>query len=143
MERTEQETWDQSRDVVRTHGLPPNADTIPLIRTLLEQEMSFKAEAQEYPGHEYMRALCALLWANGDPEDAVRIAAAKFEDMDAGCMIDSEFLVCGDLDAARACLQRSDLQSSKAALHFLGDDTVWFQREDVLADERQRFGLSA
>jgi hypothetical protein len=141
MPRTEEETWDLSREVVRTHGLPPAPENVSRIRSLLEDEMQFKKTADYYPGHEYMRALCALLWANGEPEDAVRVAAAKFEDMDAGCMIDSEFLVCGDLDAVRACLQNSDLRSSKSALAWLAGG-LSFSREELIASKRARFGLA-
>lgn len=135
---TEEEIWDKSREVVRTFGLPPDPAAAPMIRSLLEKEMATKAEADYYPGHEYMRALCALLWANGQPEDAVLVAAAKFEDMDAGCMIDSEFLICGDIEDVRTCLQKSELRSSKAALSVLSKG-VWFSREDLMEQERNRF----
>ena len=66
---------------------------IPRVRELLDEEMANADRA----GGEYLHALCALLWSNGDPQDSTRIAKAKFLDFDAGCTIDGEFLVCGSL----------------------------------------------
>ena len=108
--------WDMSRGIVAQYGLPPGASHLPTIRTLLDEEIE---NLRDGGPHEYLRALCVLLWANGDPQDAPRIAEAKFLDFDAGCMVDSEFLVCGSLEATRQSLATSERNSAAAALQWV------------------------
>jgi hypothetical protein len=112
-----EQNWDKSREIVRTCGLPPAAQLILHLRGLIDDEIDNDAPA----GHEYLRSLCALLWSNGDPDDSVRIAKAKFLSFDAGCMIDSDFLVCGSLAAARKVLAASDHPSAKKAVEWIAD----------------------
>jgi hypothetical protein len=135
-----EENWDKSREIVRRCGLPPDQKYIPLVRDLLDQDI----KNDERAGHEYLRALCALLWANGDPADAVRIATAKFLSFDAGCMIDSEFLICGSLSATRKALAASIHPSAAKALDWLSafEEPSGQSVKDRIAAARQYFGLS-
>jgi hypothetical protein len=133
------DNWDQSRAIVRKCGLPPAAQFIPHLRKLIDDETGNESRA----GHEYLRALCALLWANGDPEDSVRIAKAKFLNFDAGCMIDGEFLVCGSLNRTRTALAASGDPSAQKAINWIAE---WPEISDQdlkarIARERRYFDL--
>ncbi len=131
--------WNQSREVVRLYGLPPKPEFLPAIRERLDQEI---ANLQEGGPHEYLRSLCALLWSNGDPVDAVRIARAKFIDFDAMCMVDVEFLICGDLQATTNALMAAQERSTESALKYLNGYNP-ISREEVLRRiEREREQLT-
>jgi hypothetical protein len=135
------DNWDKSREIVRTCGLPPGPQYIRLVRDLFDQDI----KNDERAGHEYLRALCALLWSNGDPADSVRIATAKFLSFDAGCMIDSDFLICGNLAATRQALAASNHPSAAKALDWISafEEPSGQSVKQKIAAARQYFGLDA
>ena len=100
---------------LRKFGIPPRKEQLEEIRELLSDET---LQDRRF-GNEYLRALCFLLWVNQDPDDAPAIAHAKFSDFDAGCMIDLQFLECGDLNAVRKTLSTTDTFETKNALSAL------------------------
>lgn len=100
---------------LRKFGIPPRKECLPEIRELLEKETLRDRRF----GNEYLRSLCFLLWSDQNPADAPAIARAKFSDFDAGCMIDLQFLECGDIDAVRDALSASDTYAAKNALSAL------------------------
>jgi hypothetical protein len=134
-----QDNWDKSREIVRTFGLPPAAEAIPHLRKLLDGEIGNEDRA----GHEYLRSLCALLWSHGDPEDSVRIAKAKFLSFDAGCMIDGDFLVCGNLQRTRQALAASKHPSAGKALDWISGfrEQSDEHRRERIAQLRRYFDL--
>lgn len=136
-----EDNWDKSREIVRRCGLPPAPKFIPLVRELFDQDIKNDDRA----GHEYLRALCALLWANGDPADSVRIATAKFLSFDAGCMIDSDYLICGTLSATRQALSASNHPSAAKALDWIAafEEPSRQSVKQRIAAQRQYFGLGA
>lgn len=100
---------------LRRFGIPPRRECLPAIRELLDRET---LKDRRF-GNEYLRALCFLLWTDQNPIDAPAIARAKFSDFDAGCMIDLQFLECGDIDAVRDALAANVTSETENALSAL------------------------
>ena len=125
---------------LRKFGIPPSIDYLHEIRELLAKE----TQSDRRFGNEYLRVLCFLLWTNQDPMDAPAIASAKFSDFDAGCMIDTQFLVCGDLDVVRKTLLNADTPGAKRALDWLEGWEHATEREsfdDKIAHEQNYYGV--
>ena len=78
------------------------------------------------------------------PTTPPAIAHAKFSDFDAGCVIDLQFLECGDLEAVRKTLSAADTAETKNALNFLEGWEKSDERESVDAKinwERAYYGV--
>ena len=125
------ENEEKAEQVLRECGLPPEQRFIAQLRTLLEQETA----NEERAGNAFLRALCLLLWLNGDPQDAPRIAAAKFSSFDAGCTVDEDFLVCGSLEQTRAHLTASDQRGARKALEAIAE---WTDRRNPSAHSKDK-----
>jgi len=131
------ENEENAVQVLRDCGLPPDRRFIPQLRTLLERETA----TEERAGNEFLRALCLLLWLNGDAQDAPRIAEAKFSSFDAGFTVDEDFLVCGSLEQTRARLAASDKPAARKALEWIAHCTDLPSKDERIAHERRYYAL--
>lgn len=66
---------------------------LPILRAFVELETEFRRE--EDGCGDALLAACHLLYRLGEPEDVFLLFAAKYANMDCGCMLDHDLLTMG------------------------------------------------
>ena len=104
-------------ELLAKYGLNPAQSDLPVLRDLLRAEIDNPARYND--GNDYLKALCILLFAGGQVQDAALIYEAKTSSFDAASYIDIE-LICGaGLEATRKHLSSLGTRPAQEALDHL------------------------
>lgn len=107
-------------DHIERYGLTPNEKDLPFIRNLLAEETKKASPWNHEDGdEELMRLCCIQLFSKGNLSDTLLIWQAKCANMDAGCMIDVQFLCGAGLEETKTYLQGINQDNARDALAYL------------------------
>jgi len=136
-------------EAIGRYGLPPRFDDLPAIREELIEQV--RLEQEEEGDTLVMKELCVLLFAAGQPEDALAIWRAKQASFDAGCSVDVQLLCGAGFDTTIRYLRGIDRDDARDALAYLlacdvagdfeGHDAPGGRLSEILPAYRRYYGL--
>lgn len=137
--------------VIARFGLPPQEADLPAVRAMLDDEVRREREDDDESDTLVIKALCVVLFANGNVEDTLAIWHAKRASFDAGCSIDVQLLCGAGFDTTCRYLRESEDADARDALAYVhecdaagdfeGHDAPDGRLAGVLAAFRRYYGL--